>query len=491
MTESLRARLGIEHPIVDMDGHVVEVFQATLPYLREALGPELFHRYVEREHSVLYAGRTPAPLTERMRTRVPQRGWWTQHTKDTAERALPMFPRMFYERMDSLGLDFAVLYPTNALTICGIDDDELRQGLCRGYNDYFAEVYAPFGDRMTPAAVVPMHDPAEAIAGLEHCKARGFKVVALPEGVLRPIEEPRERAARWMYPGQRYWFDVFGLDSIHDYDPVWQRASELGLALGFHGGLSPRPGVCTSVSNFSYNHVGMFMQSMYPLCKAMFMGGVTRRFPDAAFAFLECGVAWAVPLVSDLVEHWERRRPSALADFDPALLDVDALLAYAERYGSELVGRTEVPLRDALLEAPIFSDPPDERDDWANVAATSAEELTGAFARSFYFGCEADDRTVALAAERRNGVVDLHATLGSDIGHWDVPCAGRVVPEAFEMVTSGLMTEDEFRCFSFDNAVDCLTRARPDFFAGTVVESAVAARRPAARVAAVPGPEQG
>ena len=316
---SLRDELGIAHPIIDMDGHVVELFQATVPYLREALGPVLFTRYIEREHSLLYAGRTPAPLSERVRTRVPQRGWWTQHTKVTAERAIPMFPRMLYEQMGSFGLDYAVLYPTNALTICSVDEPEVRQGLCRGYNDYFAAIYGPFADRMTAAGVVPMHDPAEAIAELEHCKDIGLKTVALPEGVLRPIAQPRQQTARWMYPNQTHWFDVFGLDSIHDYDPVWQRAGELGLAVTFHGGLSPRPGICTSISNFSYNHVGMFMQSMYPLCKALFMGGVTRRFPTMPFAFLECGVSWAVPLLADMTEHWEKRRPSTMGDFDPAV----------------------------------------------------------------------------------------------------------------------------------------------------------------------------
>ena len=473
MDQSLRDELGIEHPIIDMDGHVIELFQATLPYLREALGPALFTQYIEREHALLYAGRTPAPLSERARTRVPQRGWWTQHTKHTAERAIPMFPRMLHEQMGALGLDYAVLYPTNALTICSVDEPDVRRGLCRGYNDYFAAVYLPFRDRMTAAGVVPMHDPGEAIAELEHCKSIGLKTVGLPEGVLRPIEQPRPQAARWMYPNQTHWFDVFGLDSVHDYDPVWRRASELGLAITFHGGLSPRPGICTSISNFSYNHVGMFMQSMYPLCKALFMGGVTRRFPDVSFAFLECGVSWAVPLLADMTEHWEKRRPSVMGDFDPAALDFDALVAYAERYGGDLSPGSDVSIREALLDTPIFSEPPAERDDWSQVDADTRQELAQRFARSFYFGCEADDRTVALASSRLNGLgVDLNATLGSDIGHWDVAHAAHVIPEAWELVTSGLMTEAEFRRFTYDNAYRFLTASAPDFFDGTALESA-------------------
>lgn len=471
MGQSLRQRLGIEHPIIDMDGHVVELVAATLPFLRDAMGPTLFTRYIEREQAVLYAGRRPAPLGERLRARLPQRGWWTQHTKDTFERALPMFPKLLHESMDDLGLDYAVLYPTNALTICSVEDPEIRQGLCHGYNAYFAEIYRPYADRMTAAGIVPMHTPQEAIDALEQCHALGLKVVGLPEGVLRPIEDVRAQAVRWMYPNQTHWFDVFGLDSEHDYDPVWRRAQELGLAVGFHGGLAPRPGICTSVTNFSYNHVGMFMQSMYPLVKALFMGGVVRRFPGMKFGFLECGVSWAAPLLSDMCEHWEKRRPDVMGPFDPGALDVDELIGYAERYGADVLAHAGARAREVLGERnPIYSEPPDERDDWAAVGAETRYELQRAFADAFFFGCEADDHTVGVAFGRRSGLpVDLQPTLGSDIGHWDVVQAEHVVPEAWESVREGLLTEDEFRSFTYANAHRFLTSANPEFFAGTAL----------------------
>ena len=37
------------------------------------------------------------------------------------------------------GIDYAVLYPTNALTICSIDDPDVRRGLCRGEHVLAAE----------------------------------------------------------------------------------------------------------------------------------------------------------------------------------------------------------------------------------------------------------------------------------------------------------------------------------------------------------------
>ena len=58
-----------------------------------------------------------------------------------------------------------------------------------------------------------------------------------------------------------------------------------------------------------------------PLCKSLFLGGVTRRFPTLNFAFLEGGVSWAAALLSDLVGHWEKRNRTALAHLDPAAID--------------------------------------------------------------------------------------------------------------------------------------------------------------------------
>ncbi len=95
---------------------------------------------------------------------------------------------------------------------------------------------------MTPAGVIPMHTPDEAVAELEHCNALGLKVVGFPEGVTRPIPDPDPgNVTPFMYPGQAWWFDHFGIDSAYDYDPVWAKAEELGFAVTCHGGLGNMP----------------------------------------------------------------------------------------------------------------------------------------------------------------------------------------------------------------------------------------------------------
>jgi hypothetical protein len=94
----------------------------------------------------------------------------------------------------------------------------------------------------------------------------------------------------------------------------------------------------------------------------------------------------------------------------------------------------------------------------------------------FYFGCEADDPTVAWAFDDRVNPfgAKLRAMFSSDLGHWDVPDMGGIVAEAYELVERRLLGEEEFRDFVFANPVRFYTRANPDFFRGTRCEGAAA-----------------
>jgi len=119
----------------------------------------------------------------------------------------------------------------------------------------------------------------------------------------------------------------------------------------------------------------------------------------------------------------------------------------------------------------------DDLDDYAACRIERKEDLRDLFVGSFYFGCEADDRLNAWAFDRRINPLGarLNALFGSDIGHFDVPDMLDVLPEAYELYEDGLITADDFRDFTFANAVRLWGTCRPGFFNGTVVEKAAAA----------------
>src|SRR5204863_295029 len=62
----------------------------------------------------------------------------------------------------------------------------------------------------------------------------GFKVIMVGGLMRRPVPavaEEQPEAAKFAE-----WFDVIGIDSDYDYDPVWQKCRELKLAPSFHNG---------------------------------------------------------------------------------------------------------------------------------------------------------------------------------------------------------------------------------------------------------------
>ncbi|HZQ56473.1 MAG TPA: amidohydrolase family protein [Acidimicrobiales bacterium] len=469
MKTSADVRREVGHPIIDADGHMLEVVDATYPYLRESLGPALFEQWRTRG-SLASLSQRPRTPDERRRTRTPQGSWWGGPPCDNAlDRATATLPALLYERLDELGIDFTVLYPTNVLLTCAEHDPELRTGLCAGFNSYLADVYRPFADGMTPAGIIPMHTPEEAVAELEHCRRLGLKAVCLPEGVLRPLDEPAgPESSPWLWPGQTHWFDSFGLDSAYDYDAVWRACASLGFVAAFHGGLTVRPGIHWSITSYVANHVGQFAAEMQPLCKALLFGGAPRRFPDVPFVFLECGVTWAVQLLGDTIEHWEKRNRDAITRLDPSRLDRARFAELFAQYGGRVAELIEVDPYEYVRRLPIHGSTPENIDEFAAMGVGSADDIVEQFTRSFFFGCEADDRGVATAFAP-NSPGEVRALFSSDIGHWDVPDMARVVSESFELVDAGLLSADQWRRVVLDNPVEMYTRANPSFFDGTRV----------------------
>ncbi|HVN63982.1 MAG TPA: amidohydrolase family protein, partial [Candidatus Binataceae bacterium] len=177
--KALRGKLN--HPIVDADGHMLEPAPLFHHYLRKLGGAELIERY-QRELKAHPTG------SRGNRDSGDMRGAWWGLTNDAYDLATVMAPKLLHKRLDEIGIDFAILYPTLGLAIPTIFDGEVRRAACRAINTMNSEICGQFRDRMAPAAVIPMHTPEEAIAELEHAvKSLGFKVAMIPPGVARPI----------------------------------------------------------------------------------------------------------------------------------------------------------------------------------------------------------------------------------------------------------------------------------------------------------------
>ena len=465
-------RKHLKHPVVDGDGHWVEYAPVYGERIRKAVGSLGADGFLEAQRRIPTSLKlTPA---ERAQRGVGMEGFWGRQSTNTLDRATAMMPRLLYDRLDELGLDYCVIYPTAGLSIPRIADDATRRAVIRGFNIVTFDFFKGLEDRLTPVAVIPVHTPEEAIEELEFVvKQLGAKVCMFGSGVRRVHNQAKgvdPDVARLSLG-----FDQLGLDSQYDYDPLWRKCRELGIAPTFHtGGRSY--GERNSPTNFTFNHIGHFAAAQHAVAKALFLGGVTRRFPDLRFAFLEGGVGWGCQLFCDLIEHWERRGAKGLANMDPTKLDRKLLRELVEKYGytdigAELDRRDGWPMKE---EDSLTGGVP--LDDYHFCKISQKQDWVDLFATPYYFGCEADDRMNAVAFGKMMPLgARINALFSSDIGHFDVVDMRDPLPEAYELVEDGHITESDFSDFVFGNAVRLWGTQNPRFFEGTRVAKEAAA----------------
>jgi hypothetical protein len=224
------------------------------------------------------------------------------------------------------------------------------------------------------------------------------------------------------------------------------------------------------VSNGEFNRIGHPAQAHEPVTKALFLGGVVRRFPDLTFTFLEGGVGYAVQLLSGLLGGWEKRRFEAMErNLRPTNIDTGRLSQLIDQHGYDALKAHSDDAIASLALQDLTEREQDALDDYELLGVDTVEDLIDLFARNFYFGCEADDPTTAWAFDSRMPG-RLKAMLGSDISHWDVPDFTKVLLEVWEMVEHGLLTEADVRDFTFANPVRLHGQINPNFFQGTVLQ---------------------
>ena len=198
-TTSAQIRARLDHPLIDGDSHIIEFTPVLMDYIKEAGGEDAVTDFANH----MRGGRTgpgwyQMNWEERKDNRAIRGPWWALPTKNTLDRCTAMLPKLYHERMDDFGLDYAVLYPTTGLFFHGIADDAFRQLVCHAYNEYAAAAYAEYGDRMTVAAVVPLHTP-----GRGHPRT-GARPRARAQGGDDPLLRPPAGAPRGAgVPGAR------------------------------------------------------------------------------------------------------------------------------------------------------------------------------------------------------------------------------------------------------------------------------------------------
>jgi predicted TIM-barrel fold metal-dependent hydrolase len=226
-----------------------------------------------------------------------------------------------------------------------------------------------------------LQDVDAGVAELRRCVTKlGFKAA-----FLRPCQ---------YIEGKEWWDPVF--------EPFWQAAEELDVAVGFHPfSVDIMPGAASKFELGTPDPVKMFIRapfvhpvdSMYTLC-GLVAGGVLERHPNLRFALLEASGGWLVPILERLDHRFEnlgqtvsttmtmpatdyfKRQGWISFDPDEQTIELTARILGADR----LIFGSDFPHPDAFY--PNFVPLMKER--IANLSEEEQRLILGENARAFY-----------------------------------------------------------------------------------------------------------
>ena len=236
--------------IIDGDGHIQEDNKGIIAHMSSP-----YREIAERKNLVfppldhLHAGRAvETPPLRDGRPGVGPKGW--------------------LEFLDDVGIDWTVLYPTQALAYGKIVSLDYAVVAARAYNDWLYHTYVEFDPRFKGMAIIPMQDPEEAVSELR----RAVTELGMLGGMIPSNGLPSPLGAKM------YW-------------PVYAEADRLGCCLAVHGGCHDR---------FGMDHMNMYVPvhalghpwGLTISCASIIYNGIFDRFPRVRIAFLEGGVAW-------------------------------------------------------------------------------------------------------------------------------------------------------------------------------------------------------
>jgi predicted TIM-barrel fold metal-dependent hydrolase len=218
--------------------------------------------------------------------------------------------------MDLLGFKKQLVFATHSVAMPFSPSSkitpDLRYAATRAHNRHMADFCAKDA-RLLGVAIIPLDDPALAIAELDLVLQSGLKAVWVPH-----------RAAGDKSPGHV------------DFDPFWARLAEAGVPFVLHVGGSPlqlakawgnngRPPTKDWLGggeNLRTKDIAILHEGPETFITMLVLEGVFERFPALRGAAVELGAGWVPSLLVRLdwvVKHWSRndanlqgfkRRPS-------------------------------------------------------------------------------------------------------------------------------------------------------------------------------------
>jgi predicted TIM-barrel fold metal-dependent hydrolase len=310
----LSHRVDIPFPLFDADNHLYEPPEALTKYLPK--------EYKDVVQYVEINGRTKIALKGQISNYIPnptfsvvaKPGAWEEYFKfgnpdgkskrelfGEPMRAIPAFfepgPRL--EKMDELGLDRSLMFPTLASLIEErLSDDPLAiHVIVHSLNQWLDEVWGfNYQNRIFTTPVITLPIVEKAIEELEWCVKRGARAI-----LIRPAPVPGFRGPRSF--------------ALPEFDPFWERCVEYDVFVGMHSSdsgysryTSEWDGAAQEMLPFQTNAMSI-LNEWRPIQDAVaswVIHGALFRFPKLKVGIVEAGSKWMFPLLDNMAEVWKK-----------------------------------------------------------------------------------------------------------------------------------------------------------------------------------------
>jgi predicted TIM-barrel fold metal-dependent hydrolase len=211
-------------------------------------------------------------------------------------------PDRIIEDLDYDGIWAQLMHPNMGRWGCFTDDHEASIAHTRVYNDYVAETFGPYTDRLIPTFPVPLTDIADAVAEVDRIAGLGGQLVLLP-GISPVPYHSRELDPVWSAIRANRQVVVFHIAT----GGVKVKEAPVGSG-GFMMGNNPHSGELDerALSDRLYATAANLPLLPEQILAGLIGGGVPERYPELQFLFAEFGASWVYPAMSSMDKAWTR-----------------------------------------------------------------------------------------------------------------------------------------------------------------------------------------
>ncbi len=205
--------------------------------------------------------------------------------------------------MDTAGIEASVCYPNMFVRFCGqtfsLAEDKALALLCiKAYNDFIVDEWcAGSNGRLVPMGIVPLWDPALAVAEVERLAGLGFRSITFSEA-------PHLLGLPSIFSG--HWDDLFAACAANE------------IVLSMHIGTGGFPMLAKDSLGAVPNVMASF-NAGYTLTDWLF-SGLLERLPDLKLVLAESQLAWIPYVLSRADFVWSEMRGVGFTDVSTSAL---------------------------------------------------------------------------------------------------------------------------------------------------------------------------